>query len=482
MKNTVILKHSVLALAFVIAGCSVGPKYQRPEMEVPDQWHQQLAEEFTDANAVSAMWWNVLNEPVLNDLIRQARENNPTLESAYYSLLQARYMRDYTAGRYDPSVDAGGSYTRTRSSDNGLMAMSPNPYNMHTIGFDAAWELDLFGRIRRAVESAQATYEAGFENYRDTLVTLNAEVASTYIELRTIQARLKFTLQNVESQQGMLELAQTRFDAELVPKLDVSQAVLNISNTRSEIPTLRSLEASAVHRLSVLVGRQPGHLYELLSDASAIPQLSGKIHVKMPAELLRSRPDIRRAERQLAAQVANEGVATADLYPSFTLTGSIGFEAMSLSELTSSDSRNYSFGPSLRWNIFNGSRVRNQIKIEEAGSEQLFAQYRYTVLTALEEVENAMTDYVHERRRMAQLAESVQAAKESVQLATEQYKNGLTNFQNVLDMQRMQVQQEDKLADSRGRVIQNFIRIQKALGGGWQMASDEQTSKSDNQD
>ncbi len=477
------LQYSVLWLVVMIAGCSVGPKYQRPKMDVPEQWHQQLTADFTDANAVSAMWWQVLNEPVLDDLIQQAQENNPTLESAYYSLLQARYMRDYTAGRYDPSVDAIGSYTRTRSSDNGLGASSHNPYNMHTIGFDAAWELDLFGRIRRSVESAQAMYEAGFENYRDTLVTLSAEVASTYVELRTTQARLHFALKNVESQQGMLELAQTRFDAELVPKLDVSQAVLNISNTQSEIPTLRSIETSAIHRLSVLVGQEPGHLHELLSETSAIPQLSDKIHIQMPAELLRMRPDIRRTERQLAAQVANEGVATADLYPSFTLTGVIGFGAANLSDLTDSSSRNYSFGPSLRWNIFNGNRIRNQIKIEEAKSEQLFAQYRHTVLMALEEVENAMSDYVYEHQRMERLTESVQAAKESVQLATDQYRNGLTNFQNVLDMQRTQVQQEDKLAGSQGQVIQNFVRIQKALGGGWQLMDDEQTTPaSDKQD
>lgn len=460
-----ILMYPVASMAMLMAGCAVGPDYEAPEIDMPDQWHQQLTETFTDSNDISGTWWTQLDEPVLNDLIQQACDNNPTLESAYYSLLQARYMKDYTSGQYEPSVDAVGSYSRTRSSDNGLMPMPTNPYNMHVIGFDAGWEIDLFGRIQRAVESAQASYEAEAENYYDTLVSLQAEVAAAYVELRTVQIRIQFAMGNVDSQEGMLKLAQSRFEAELVPRLDVAQAQVNVSNTRSAIPTLRSMEKAAINRLSVLLGQHPGQLYEQLSDVSDIPQLTEAIAVRMPAELLRDRPDIRRAERQLAAQVAKEGVATADLYPSFSLTGTIGFEAMDFADLTESRSRYYSFGPSFRWNILNGNRIRNQIKVEQARSGQLYAQYRSVVLMALEEVENSITDYIHESQRMDQLQQSVTAAQEAAGLAADQYKNGLTNFQNVLDAQRTLLTQEDKLAQSRGQVVQDYIRIQKALGG-----------------
>ncbi len=470
-----------VALMMLIAGCAVGPDYQSPTVEMPDQWHQQLLADFFEDEPPSAAWWEMLNDLILNDLILQARQNNPDLESAYQSLVQARYARDYVTGRYDPSINASGSYSRTRASDNSLMPMPTNPYNMHMIGFDSTWEIDVFGRFQRAVESAQATYEAQIENYRDTLVTLYAEIAGNYVELRTVQARIKYALENVESQQGMLGLAQAQFDAELAPRLDVEQAGLNIFNTQSEIPALRSMEKAAINRLSVLVGEHPGQLFELLSATAPIPQLPEKIHIQVPAELLRQRPDIRRAERQLAAQSARIGYATADLYPSFSLSGNIGFEAMNFSDLTKSSSRNYGFGPSFRWNIFDGNRIRNQIKIEEAETEKLYWQYRSTVLLALEEVENAMTDYVYELQRKHLLQQSVKAAEESVLLVTNQYKNGLTEFQNVLVMQRSQSQQADKLAQSQGRIVRNIIRIYKALGG-WEQGLSPQSELNESTD
>ena len=463
-----LMKYVILPVAGLLvflSGCAVGPDYQSPTIDMPDQWHQQLAEGFNTADSMPAQWWELLNDPVLSELVQNVRQNNPDLESAYWSLMQARYARDYATGQYSPSIDAGGSYSRTRASDKGLMPMPKNPYNMHTVGFDAAWEIDIFGQYKRAIESAQASYEAQIENYRDVRVSLSAETAYNYVQLRTIQARIQYAMKNIESQKDTLKLAQAKFDSELAPRLDVEQARLNLADTQSQIPSLRSAEKAAINRLCVLTGKHPGQLADMLADAKPIPMPSDEVSILIPAELLRRRPDIRRAERQLAAQSAQIGVATADLYPSFSLSGNIGFEAMNFSDVSRNGSQYYGYGPSFRWRIFDGNRIRNQIKIEESKTEQLYWQYRSAVLTALEDVENAMTDYVQERQRKVLLRQSVTAAKASVELVTTQYKNGLTDFQNVLVLQRSEFQQEDKLAQSEGQVVQNLIRIYKALGG-----------------
>ena len=455
----------ILAIPFY-AGCTVGPDYQPPQPDVPDQWHQQLVEGFQVDGSMPMQWWQLIDDPILSDLITQARQNNPDLGSAYWNLVQARYWRDYVTGNYDPSVNAVGSYTRSEYSENGFFgAGSSDPFDTYSVGFDAVWEFDVFGRFKRAEESAQASYEAQVENYRDVMVSLSAEVARNYVELRTVQARIEYTLQNIESQEGTLELANARFRSELVSRLDVEQAKLNLTDTQSQVPPLRSREQAAMNRLCVLVGKNPGQLQDLLADSKQIPSLPENVSISMPADLLRQRPDIRRAERELAAQSAQIGYATAYLYPSFSLTGNIGLEAMDFSNLFERGSRNYGFGPSFRWNIFNGGRIRNQIRIEESKSEFLYQQYRSAVLTALEEVESTLTDYMQELQRMTSLQESVAAAKESVDLVRDQYKNGLTDFQNVLILQRSQLVQEDKLVQSEGQVILNLIRLYKALGG-----------------
>ena len=461
----VLSRMGLIVMSCCWVGCTVGPDYQPPTVDMPDQWHQQLVTGFMTEDSVPANWWELLSDPVLNELVREVRQNNPDLESAYWSLVQSRYARDDASGRYFPSIDAVGSYSRTRASDKGLMPLPKNPYNMHSVGFDTAWEIDIFGQYKRLIESAQASYESRIENYRDVLVSLSAEAASNYVQLRTVQARIQYAMKNIESQEGTLKLAQARFKSEIAPRLDVEQAKLNMADSQSQVPSLRSAEKAAINRLCVLTGKHPGDLYELLAEAKPIPMPPVEISIQVPADLLRQRPDIRKAERQLAAQSAQIGVATAELYPGFSLSGNIGFEAINFSEVTQNGSQYYGFAPSFRWRIFDGSRIRNQIHIEERKTEQLYWQYRSVVLAALEDVENAMTDYVQELQRKALLRQSVTAAKESVQLVTTQYKNGLTDFQNVLILQRSQFQQEDKLAQTEGQVVQNLIRIYKALGG-----------------
>ncbi|MHC4594363.1 MAG: efflux transporter outer membrane subunit [Planctomycetota bacterium] len=356
------------------------------------------------------------------------------------------------------------------SSENGsvsIFGLGADQISYHSAGFDSSWEIDLFGGIKRSVESSQAFLEASIEDYHDVMITLYAEIARNYVELRTTQTRIRFAVQNIHSQRETLRLTEDRFKAGIAPELDVTQAMQNLANTESEVPSLRSAETQATNRIAVLLGEFPQTPQDELQTDRPIPIPSKSIQVGLPADLLRRRPDIRQAERQLAAQTAKIGVATADLYPSFSLTGTFHLEALELSNMGDLSSRAYSFGPSLRWNIFDGNRIRNSIRIEEARTEQARVRYERKVLSAVEEVENAITAYMQESQRLRALERSNAASEKSVELVQSLYKNGLTDFQNVLDMQRTLFLQQDKLATSQGQVGLNLIRIYKSLGGGW---------------
>ncbi|UCE87679.1 MAG: efflux transporter outer membrane subunit, partial [Deltaproteobacteria bacterium] len=327
--------------------------------------------------------------------------------------------------------------------------------------------VDLFGRIRRSVESARASYEASIEDYRDVLVVLYAEVALQYVEIRTLQERIRLAEKNVELQGETLQLTRDRNAAGLVGDLDVRQAELNLATTEAFIPVLRTSLAEAIHRVGVLLGELPSTLYAEFADPARIPAPPEEIMIGLPTNLLRQRPDIRSAERALAAQTAKIGVATADLYPRLALLGTFEFQALRGHDLIKGSSGAYAYGPSIQWNIFDGGRIRNRIRAEDARTEGALALYENTVLRAFEEVENAIVSYVQESDRRDALARSVVAAREAVELVDTLYRTGLTDFQNVLDTQRSLFAQEDELARSEGFVTQGLIRIYKALGGGW---------------
>lgn len=466
-----ILRTIAVLCLFPLAGCIVGPDYTPVSKAMPSQWDQLLSGEMTHEPNLPIRWWYVLEDPTLNELVEQARANNPTLEAAGWRILEVRATRDYVLGEYYPSLDAVGSYNRVRSSDYGLAkpqnGNSNRARSLYSAGFDASWELYLFGQFDRAVESAQASFEAEIENYHDILISLYAEVAANYVDMRTTQARLQFARENLELQKQTLKLAESRFRAGLVPELDVEQAKLNLNNTESAIPLLLSREQADNYRLCVLTGLNPGQLSQQLSEPGAVPRLDTQAQVILPAQLLRQRPDIRRAERQLAAQTANIGLAEGDLYPSFTLNGSIALQATDFSDMTKDGSEAYSFGPGFRWAIFDANRIKNNIRIQETRTQQLFYHYQQTVLTAQEEVENAITDFIQEKRRNVSLAQSVDSAKRSSVLVETLYKSGLTDFQNVLVTQRALSAQQDSLAESQGQMAQNLIQLYKALGGGW---------------
>jgi len=461
--------------SLLLSGCQVGPDYTPPEVAVTDQWHQEAIEGLEGGSADLQTWWKVFDDPVLESLIQRSGVQNLDLQIAYARVMESRALLGVAAGEHWPSVDAVGSYSRTRPSANGLLGGLPidttDQRNLHSVGVDSSWEIDVFGRISRSVESAQASMEASIENHRDVLVSLYSQVALSYVDLRAIQARIQYAQDNVKAQQDTLKLTKDRRAADLVPELDVQQAELILATTESAIPLLRQFEAQAVHRLSVLLGQSPAFLYEELSSAAHIPEAPEDVAVGLPAELLRQRPDIRRAERILAAQTAEIGVATAGLYPAFSLSGTFALEARSAKDIGNWDSRTWGFGPGMRWNLFDGKRIRSSIDVQKAQAEQALIDYEQTVLLALEEVENAMVAFVEEQQRVAALGRSVTAAAKSVELVKTLYEIGLTDFQNVLDMERTLTQQQDQLAESQGQVASNLVRVYTTLGGGWSVES-----------
>jgi NodT family efflux transporter outer membrane factor (OMF) lipoprotein len=475
-------------IALLLAGCTVGPDYEAPDYSVPDEWRAAVIEELEDEDAPLQMWWTELQDTVLTDLIRRAELANLNLQAAVSRVAEARARRGIAKGGFYPDIFLGGAYSYQKLSEQGLQgalggggdgagegdgdAESPlaDPFSSWVFGLDLTWELDLFGRVRRTVESATASLQASVEDYRDVLVTLYAETASAYVDVRTFQQRLSFARQNVQAQEESLELTRDRYLAGLTSVLDVAQAEQNLATTRSLIPTLEiGLEAS-LNRLAVLLAQTPGSLHEELGIARPIPEPTEAVAVGIPADLVRRRPDIRRAERELAAQTARIGVATADLYPSFSIGGSVGMEALDLTDLGSAGTGFFSIFPSFNWPIFSAGKIRNRVRVEEARTEQALVFYEQTVLVALAEVQDAIVAYAQETFRRDRLFEAVDASQRAVDLVRTQYLSGLTNFQNVLDTQRSLFNQQDLLADSEGLVVQNLILLNRSLGGGWQVS------------
>lgn len=451
------------------AGCTVGPDYQKPALQMPEGWTEQ-EQKTAVSDEVLKTWWTVLNDSMLDELVESVSSDSPDIREAYYRIEESRALRDYATGEYYPGANFSAAYRRSRESANTAFSFPAlqEELGRHSTGFDAAWELDLFGGIKRSVQSTQASLDASVESFRTIQTSLYAEVAGNYVELRTAQMRIQYALENIRTQQETLTLTENRFKAGIAPELDVSQARQNLANTEALVPSLRLAEIQAFNRLAVLLGKYPQDFESGLKMPATIPvPAGGNLPEVLPADLLRQRPDIRLAERQLAAQSARIGIATAEIYPSFSLSGSFYLEAEQFSDLGRWSSRTYSYGPGLRWRIFEGGRLRNLVRAEEARTEQLLASYERTVLTAVEEVENSLAAYTQESQRQEALQRSVQASEDTVRLVQSLYRSGLTDFQNVLDAQRTLSSQQDTLAISQGAVVLDLIRIYKAFGGGW---------------
>jgi NodT family efflux transporter outer membrane factor (OMF) lipoprotein len=410
-----------------------------------------------------AAWWTTLNDSQLSGLIERAVAGNLDLKQARARVREARARRGIAAADLFPTLDASGSASWNRViGERGADTTT----DLYQAGLDAGWELDIFGGVRRSVEAAEGDLEATEENLRDVLVSLLAEVALNYLDVRIYQDRIAVAEDNLQSQSETCQLTEWRYEGGLSDQLAVQQARYNMENTRSQIPVLRTGLDAAMNRVAVLLGGQPGSVHAELKQPKPIPVPPLDVAVGVPADLLRRRPDVRQAERELAAQTARIGVATADLYPKFALNGSIGLESLSINNV-STGTLSLVGGPGITWAIFKGGAILQNIELQSALQEQALIQYEAVILNALEEVENALVAYVEVQKRKLSLTEAARAAQLAAKLAEHKFEAGLTDFTNVLDAQRSLLSFQEQLALSNGNVTGNLVRLYKALGGGW---------------
>lgn len=465
---------AILTTVF-LAGCTVGPNHVAPEAKAPDAWMEPLEAGISAEATDLREWWRSFNDATLDSLVDRALVGSLDLREAASRVREARALRGITAADRLPSVDARGAATYRRDSENEFNEFGEGgggsfgeETDLYEVGFDATWEIDLFGRVRRSVEAADAEIGAAIEFERDARVVLVSEVARSYVELRSAQARLALARQNVQIQQDTLDISRDRFRAGISTELQVAQSEAQLESTRSRIPVLLTDLKRSGFRLDVLLGLQPGTLAPEFEASAAVPPTPGEIPIGLPAELLRRRPDIRAAERALAAATARVGVATADLYPRFTLSGSFGLASEDTGNLFDADSRTWSAGPlAVRWPVFDAGRIRNNVRVQEERQEQAMVAYERTVLEAYEEVANALVSYARVRERRESLALAVQADQRAFELANDLWARGLTDFLNVLDTQRALFLLQDELASSDAEVTTSVVALYKALGGGW---------------
>ncbi len=454
---------------YVRNGFKVGPNYCPPAAAVADHWIDDRDPSVGSEPANDAAWWRTFNDPVLDCLVQTAYRQNLSLRIAGFRILEARAQRGIAVGNLFPqSQQAFGDYTRTNVSKNTPNATPSLNYDEWMLGTNLAWELDFWGRFRRAVESADATLDAAVENYDDVLVLLLAEVAQQYTNLRTAEQRLEYARKNVEDQRESLQLADVKFRNGATTRLDVTQGQSNLSQTEAIIPPLEAARRQAANQLCILLGTPPRNIEELLGRRT-IPFAPPYVAVGIPADLLRRRPDVRRAERQAAAQSEQIGIAAAELYPHFSITGSIFLDAGNFKDLFDPRSFAGNVGPTFNWNILNYGRLVNNIRVQDARFQQLVLNYQNTVLQANAEVENALIGFLKAQQSVKFLATSAEAATQSLELVRLQYREGQTDFNRVLNVEQSLTQQEDQLAVAQGAVANNLILVYKSIGGGWQI-------------
>jgi NodT family efflux transporter outer membrane factor (OMF) lipoprotein len=478
---------TLIGLLLLFGGCAmVGPDYVLPTPPEPDKWLEsedpKLESKETDFN----QWWTVFNDPVLNTLVESAYQQNLSLQIAGLRVLQARAQLGIAFGfQYPQQQFAAGEASVNQISKNAPnAAFSDRYFDNYYTGFDAVWELDVWGKFRRAVQTGVADLEASIADYDDILVTLTADVARTYLQIRTNEERLQVARQNVEIQKRSLEIADVRFKAGAVTELDVTQARSLLRSTEASIPEFEANIRRAKNALATLLGKLPGEIDAMLSGPGLIPEVPAEVVVGIPAELLRRRPDIRSAERQMAAQSAQIGFAKADLFPHFSLFGSLGLQASShvgdssnnsdFSDLFTEDSITYFAGGGFQWDILNYGRITNKVRVEDARFQALVINYENTVLRAAQEVEDAMISFLRTQDAVGLLADAVKASKRSVDLSMIQYREGLTDYQRVLDTQRFLSENQDQLVTTAGSVDVALVAMYKALGGGWELRKNKE--------
>jgi NodT family efflux transporter outer membrane factor (OMF) lipoprotein len=437
---------------------------------MPAAWAETNSET-VDPVGVEALghWWTLFSDPLLDSLITQAVGINRDVRIAKARIMQARAQYRLITAANAPTVEVAGLYSNSRRSDNAGTGNAGTTQDLFQAGFDAVWEIDLFGGARRAAEAAEARLAAAGENSGDILISLAADVARNYLELRGSQQRLSTVRENLAVQEKTLELARGRRESGLGNQLEVAQALTQLALTGAQLPPLKNSVDQSIFRLSLLLGVPPHALDEELSKTATLPTRPSRLPATIPSDLLRRRPDIRQAERQLAAATADIGVATAELFPRFSLTGLIGLQSTSLNDLVRAGSRYWTVGPTVRWPLFDGGRVRANIDLNKARRQEAQAVYEKTVLTALNEVEAALLALAREEETRQTLADAVNAGQREVELATGRYRAGLAGFLDVLQGERALYQSKDQLVQSEQQLAVNLVALFKALGGGWNM-------------
>jgi outer membrane protein, multidrug efflux system len=466
----------VVWLGPLVTSCALGPKYMPPQSRMPASWQEAPVTAGAFDRSTLEHWWTEFHDPLLDSLVVRAIDGNLDLKIAAARVREARAARGVAASAALPQVDVNGQSARSERSDavppfnaaaGGTSPFGPRTQNVFEAGFDAGWELDVFGGVRRDVEAAVAQVQAAEEGRRDVLVTLLADVARNYAELRGIQRQIEILDATLRSQQDTLGLAKARFDAGLGTALDVERATGLLEATRSRRPELERLAKRAIYRLDVLLGQEPGTVASTLEMPKVLPPQPPYVPDVLPSELLSRRPDLRRAERDVAAATARVGVARSELFPRFSIAGTFGRRSQDASDFGSTGSQFWFLVAGVRLPILSGGRIRANIQVQDARQETAVRQYEKAVLTAVEDVENALSSHTREQRRLETLRASVDANRRALDLATERYTGGLENFLSVLDAQRAVYGAEDGLAQSETNAIVSLIAVYKALGGGW---------------
>jgi len=475
MVPTAMYRALALAGMLGVAACAVGPDYRPSAPTGPAAWDAPLVNGITDQASATATWWASFNDAELTSLVERAVKSNLDLRVAEARLRQARAVRGGSAADFWPMLSADASADRAKQSEHqpliGALPLPPNfpfEYSVYQAGFDASWEIDLFGGKRRALEAATADMQGVIESRNDSLLSLLAEVARNYVELRGTQQRLAIAHRNLQLEEEDFDLTKLRLQGGVATELDLTRSAALRDAVRATIPPLETEQRAAMYALAVLLAEQPGGLVAELSPPAALPIAPPLVPIGLPSELLRRRPDVRRAERQLAAETARIGVAKAEWFPKISLTGDFGVESTKTSNWFDPGSRFWSLGPSLQWNALDFGRVRAQVRAQTAVQEAALASYQQAVLVSLQEAENAVVAYAQEQDRRRALAETAGEDRHSLDLAEHLYQHGRVNYLDVLDARRTLYQADDQLAVSDQSVSLDLIALYKAMGGGWE--------------
>lgn len=480
---------ALAVLGCTLAGCVVGPNFVKPKPSVPAQWSPTAvangtegAARVTSERAQTVAWWSTFNDATLTSLVRQSAAQNLDIKQAVLRIEEAQAQAAVVAGGLWPDVSANASWTRQRLSTStpngaifgfnfpGLPPTLVNPYNQYQLGLGASWTLDIFGGQRRSIEAANAQMDAAVEGARAALLSMVSDVAATYIDLRGAQLRRKVLERSLATQRDLLQLTRDRRNAGLTSDLDVENAKAEVGTTQAEVPLTDREITADINQLSELMARPPEALRAELEGAQPVPASPPVVPIGLPSDLARRRPDIRQAEANLHAATAEIGVAVANYFPQLTLTAGGGFQSEGLSQLVQTASRFGSFGPAIQLPIFEGGRLHAQVRLQKVKAKEAAVAYAQTVLTALQQVEDALAAYGDDQARVASLEMAVTASREARLLAAQRYQSGVASFIDVLDAERTEEQNDLSLADATTTVSSDLVQLYRALGGGWESA------------